>query len=120
MLLTLVVRKDASQILSWTDGQNQTGLTNVLSVIGRVLTPSEHDTGGLVVGDLIIHLLRNSGDSIVPSLPDLIRALVNRMTTAKTVTLSQVCSVCSSPLLHFDEMKWLFFFFRVLLPPWLS
>lgn len=119
MLLTLVIRKDASQVLSWTDSQNQTGLTNVLSVIGRVLTPSKQDTGGLVVGDLIIHLLRNSGDSIIPSLPDLIRALVNRMTTAKTVTLSQVCNVCSLPLLHFDEMRWLFFF-RALLHPWLS
>ncbi|GJJ12042.1 hypothetical protein Clacol_006283 [Clathrus columnatus] len=89
VLLTLVIRKDASQILSWTDDQGQSGLVNILSLVGRVLAPSENDTGGLVVGDLIIHLLRNAGDSVLPVLPDLIKAVVNRMTTAKTLTLSQ-------------------------------
>ncbi|KAF8522163.1 ARM repeat-containing protein [Hysterangium stoloniferum] len=89
VLLTLVVRKDPHQILSWSDEQGQSGLANVFSLIGQLLTKSDAESGGLVMGDLIIHLLRNAGDAVLPILPDLMRALTNRMASAKTTSLLQ-------------------------------
>jgi len=93
----LIVRKDPGQLLSWSNEQGQTGLSKVLELVGKLLAPSESESGGLLVGDLIIHLLRNAGDAILPVLPDLMRAMTNRMTTAKTAGLIQA-SALSEPL----------------------
>lgn len=84
------MRKDPAQLLSWSDSIGQTGLTRVLILIARLLNPAESESGGLVIGDLIIHILRNTGDAVLPVLPDLMRALANRMASAKTVGLLQV------------------------------
>lgn len=62
---------------------------SILAVIAQQLQ-SEDESGGLVIGDLIIHLLRRAGDAIVPVLPQLLQAMVGRMTTAKTATFVQV------------------------------
>lgn len=90
VLFTLIVRKDPTQLLSWTDGIGRTGLSNVLNLIARLLSPAESESGGLVIGDLIIHILRNTSDAVLPVLPDLMRALATRMASAKTVGLLQV------------------------------
>ncbi|KAF7974899.1 hypothetical protein HWV62_11051 [Athelia sp. TMB] len=86
--LTLVIRKDCNQLLSWTDATGQTGLENVLAVVARLLQ-NEDESGGLVIGDLIIHLLRRAGESVLPVLPDLLNAMIGRMTSAKTATFLQ-------------------------------
>ena len=108
MLLTYIVRKDTAQLISWTDGQGQNGLGKILELIAKLLSPSESESGGLVVGDLIIHLLRNAGDTVLPVLPDLIRAMTARMTTAKTASLIQVwelyLSCLSNLLCHCAEL----------------
>ncbi|TFY79832.1 hypothetical protein EWM64_g4180 [Hericium alpestre] len=87
-LLTLIVRKDVSQLLAWTDANGQPGLGNTLNVIARLLQ-NQDESGGLFVGDLIIHLLRRAGDAVLPVLPDLLEAMVSRMRTAKTATFLQ-------------------------------
>lgn len=87
--LTNIVRKDSSQIIQWSDGQGHSGLDSVLSVVARILR-SEDESGGLAIGDLIIHLLRRVGQAILPVLPDLLQALVNRMPSAKTASFLQV------------------------------
>jgi hypothetical protein len=61
----------------------------VLSLIAKSLE-SQDESGGLVIGDLIIHLLRRAGESVLPVLPQLLQAMVGRMTTAKTATFLQV------------------------------
>ncbi|KAJ8502778.1 hypothetical protein ONZ45_g11445 [Pleurotus djamor] len=86
--LTLVVRKDCSQLLAWNDGNGRSGLDHVLVVIAKLLQ-SEGESGGLEIGDLIIHLLRNTGDAIAPVLPELLQAMLGRMRTAKTATFLQ-------------------------------
>lgn len=93
VLLTYVVRKDPAQLLSWADEQGQSGLTRVLALIARLLAPSDSESGGLVLGDLIIHILRNAGEAVLPVLPDLIRVMTNRMNSAKMTTLIQVQQV---------------------------
>lgn len=86
--LALIVRKDCRQILEWRDPSGQSGLDHVLKVIARLLQ-SDDESGGLVIGDLIIHLLRRAGDAILPVLPELLQAMVSRMLSAKTATFIQ-------------------------------
>lgn len=58
-------------------------------MVARLLQ-NEDESGGLVIGDLIIHLLRRAGESVLPVLPDLLHAMIGRMTSAKTATFLQV------------------------------
>lgn len=87
--LTNIVRKDSAQILHWSDGNGQSGLDRVFGVIARILR-SEDESGGLAIGDLIIHLWRRVGQAILPVLPELLQALVGRMPSAKTASFLQV------------------------------
>ncbi|PPQ99515.1 hypothetical protein CVT24_005305 [Panaeolus cyanescens] len=87
-LLTLIIRKDCNQILSWTDSTGRSGLELVLAVIAHTLR-NQDESGGLQIGDLIIHLLRKAGESVLPVLPDLLQAMVSCMRTAKTATFTQ-------------------------------
>lgn len=88
--LTLIVRKACDQLLAWHDATGQSGLHVVLSFIDRLLSPSESESSGLLIGDLIIHLLRNAGDQLLTLLPALLQAMVARLTTADTATFIQV------------------------------
>ncbi|CAK5264338.1 unnamed protein product, partial [Mycena citricolor] len=85
--LTLVIRKDCKQLLSWSDS-GRSGLDSVFGVIANALQ-SRDESGGLVIGDLIIHLLRRAGESVLPVLPELLQAMITRMLTAKTATFLQ-------------------------------
>lgn len=86
--LTLIIRKDCDQLVSWVDPNGRTGIEWVLTLVAQILQ-SQDESGGLQIGDLIIHLLRKAGESILPVLADLLRAMASRMTTAKTATFLQ-------------------------------
>ncbi|KAL5519373.1 hypothetical protein ACEPAH_1056 [Sanghuangporus vaninii] len=86
--LTWIIRKDVKQILDWRDASGQSGVDKILAVIAKLLE-NEDESGGLVIGDLIIHLLRRASSSIVSVLPELLQAMVRRMKTAKTATFVQ-------------------------------
>lgn len=83
-----MVRKDVGQLLSWTHADGRSGLVHVLTVIARLLQ-SQDESGGLVIGDLIIHLFRRAGESVLPVLPDLLQAMLVRMQTAQTASFLQ-------------------------------
>ena len=106
--ITLVIRKDCNQLLSWSDPNGQSGLVNVLRVVAKLLQ-NEDESGGLVIGDLIIHLFRRAGESVLPVLPELLQAMVARMISAKTATFLQVkCLPGTSNLpahLHFRALS---------------
>lgn len=97
--MTLIIRKDCNQLLSWSDANGQSGLDYVLKLVAKLLQ-NEDESGGLVIGDLIIHLLRRAGESVLPVLPELLRAMVGRMTAAKTATFLQVSPHFLSYILH--------------------
>ena len=61
----------------------------MLKLVAKLLQ-NEDESGGLVIGDLIIHLFRRAGESVLPVLPELLQAMVARMTSAKTATFLQV------------------------------
>ncbi|KAG7100000.1 hypothetical protein E1B28_001788 [Marasmius oreades] len=85
--LTLVIRKDCAQLLNWRDS-SQSGLDYVLRLVAKILK-GEDESAGLTIGELIIHLLRRAGESVLPVLPELLHAMVSRMQTAKTATFIQ-------------------------------
>jgi len=63
----------------------------LLAIIGRLLDPADElESGGFAVGDLLIALLRKGPHAIQSVLPDLLRALLNRLATVKTSTFAQV------------------------------
>ncbi|RPD64798.1 ARM repeat-containing protein [Lentinus tigrinus ALCF2SS1-6] len=98
--LTLIIRKDIKQLVSWKDPTSgQSGLDGVLGVIAKQLQ-SEDESGGLVIGDLIIHLLRRAGEAILPVLPQLLEAMIKRMRTAKTATFLQSLIIPFAFLIH--------------------
>ncbi|EJF67437.1 ARM repeat-containing protein [Dichomitus squalens LYAD-421 SS1] len=98
--LTLIIRKDINQLIHWTDPTTgQSGLDGVLQVIAKQLQ-SEDESGGLVIGDLIIHLLRRAGEAVLPVLPQLLEAMVRRMRTAKTATFLQSLIIPFAFLIH--------------------
>lgn len=81
--LTLFVRKDCEQLLTCHLG-NETGLQKILGLLAQLLQPESNESSGLFVGDLILHLLRNAGQHLNAVLPDLLRALVNRIASASS------------------------------------
>ncbi|KAI8980578.1 ARM repeat-containing protein [Trametes punicea] len=98
--LTLLIRKDINQVVSWSDpATGQSGLDLILEVIAKQLR-SEDESGGLVIGDLIIHLLRRAGEAVLPVLPQLLQAMVVRMQTAKTATFLQSLIIPFAFLIH--------------------
>ncbi|KAF8727515.1 ARM repeat-containing protein, partial [Rhizoctonia solani] len=98
--LTLIVRKDHGQLTQWHDSTGRSGFDNVLSFLARLLQRDQNESGGLVVGDLIIHLFRRSGEQIGPVLPELLQAMVTRIDSAKTATFLQSLIVPFAFLIH--------------------
>ncbi|KAG8898465.1 hypothetical protein FRC00_002797 [Tulasnella sp. 408] len=103
--LTLVIRKGCDQLLAFAMPQTgESGLTLLLKLVSSLLTPatSESEAGGLFVGDMLVHLLKNAGKApeLQPVIPDLITALVRRMETAKTATFMQSLIIPVAYLIH--------------------
>ncbi|KAM6498769.1 Armadillo-type fold, partial [Amanita muscaria] len=86
--LTVIMRTDHNQVVVWHDDSGRSGLDYVLMVVAKALE-NQDESAGLVLGDLIIHLLRKVGEAVLPVLPQLLQSMVNRMTTAKTATFIQ-------------------------------
>ncbi|KAG9127318.1 hypothetical protein FRC07_014851 [Ceratobasidium sp. 392] len=87
--LTLIIRKEHTQLAQWHDSNGHSGFENVLNFLARLLQRDQNESGGLVVGDLIIHLFRRAGEQIGPVLPGLLQAMVVRIESAKTATFLQ-------------------------------
>ena len=58
-------------------------------IVAKVLQ-SQDESGGLVIGDLIIQMLRRAGEAVLPVLPELLQIMLSRMRTANTATFLQV------------------------------
>ena len=92
--LTIIIRKDCKQLLSWSGNDGRSGLDYVLSLVAKMLE-SQDESGGLAIGDLIIHLFRRAGEAVLSVLPQLLQAMVSRMINAQTATFLQVYRILS-------------------------
>ena len=97
--MTIIIRKDCKQLLSWSDSDGRSGLDYVLSLVAKMLE-SQDESGGLAIGDLIIHLFRRAGEAVLSVLPQLLQAMVSRMINAQTATFLQVYRILS--LIDYD------------------
>ena len=76
--------------MNWKDpATGQSGLDCTLALIARQLQ-TDDEPGSLYIGNLIINLMSHAGDALLPVLPELLQAMVTRMTSAKTSTFLQV------------------------------
>lgn len=98
--LTYVVRKDVDQLIQWHSTNGQSGLEALFNIVAMVLQPDRSESASLFVGDLLLHVFRRAGEVILPILPDLLRALVTRLTTAKTSTFTQSLILPFAYLMH--------------------
>ncbi|KAG8991743.1 hypothetical protein FRB93_002589 [Tulasnella sp. JGI-2019a] len=104
--LTMVIRKGCDQLMNFVlPTTGETGMTLVLKVVAAQLGPTtlESEAGGLFIGDLIVHLLRNAmadSEQLRAVLPELLGVLVRRMETAKTATFMQSLIIPFAYLIH--------------------
>ncbi|WVO14952.1 hypothetical protein L204_102593 [Cryptococcus depauperatus] len=87
--LTLFVRKDCDKLIQWHDAHENNGIAIIFDLLGRFLAPTFSESGGIFVGELIMHLLRKAGNTMGSILPDLLRAVVGRLATAQTTSFIQ-------------------------------
>lgn len=87
--LTYIVRKDCDKLIQWHDADGTNGIARIFGLLGRFLAPTFSESGGLFVGDLVMHLFRKAGSAIAPVLGDLLQAMVNRLATAQTESFIQ-------------------------------
>ncbi|KAG0140386.1 hypothetical protein CROQUDRAFT_674684 [Cronartium quercuum f. sp. fusiforme G11] len=100
-ILTSVVRKGTDQLINWRSPvDQQSGMDHLVRSLAHVLDPQRAESAGLFVGDLILHLLRKSKDSIVGVLPDLLKTLANRLAIARTASFSQSMILPFAYLIH--------------------
>lgn len=91
-LLTVYIRKDSQVLLSWQDQASEVPtLMRILNVIAKQLSASQSEGSSLFIGDLITHLFRNVGfDILDPALPQLLKAILDRLALSKTSSFTQV------------------------------
>ena len=87
--LTLLVRKDCDRLIEWHNGEGSNGIAIIFELLGQFLAPTFSESGGIFVGELVMHLFRKAGQGISPVLPDLLRAIAARLTTAKLPSFIQ-------------------------------
>lgn len=75
----------------------------MLQLLSQLLQPSSSESGALYIGDLILHLLRNAGEHLSAVLPALLKALVERLLTAKTTMFTQVGETRHTQVLFADS-----------------
>ncbi|KAH9159712.1 hypothetical protein EDB89DRAFT_1915717 [Lactarius sanguifluus] len=80
--------RTSGKLLSWTHPNGQSGLLHVFTVIARLLQDQD-ELGGLVIGDLIIHLFQCAVESVLPDLLELLQAMLVRMRTVQTAMFLQ-------------------------------
>lgn len=94
--LTLLVRKDFGQLAAWRStgsygsALGTDGIHALFNLLARFLAPTFSESGSVFVGELIMHLFRKAGPQMGPVLPDLARAVVQRLVGAKLPSFIQV------------------------------
>nr|XP_019009559.1 uncharacterized protein I206_06208 [Kwoniella pini CBS 10737]OCF48340.1 hypothetical protein I206_06208 [Kwoniella pini CBS 10737] len=91
-------RSYLSPSLKWSstcrhDREGNNGIHSIFHLLSRFLAPTFSESGGIFVGELIMHLFRKAGSVMAPVLPDLLRAIVDRLTTAKLPSFIQTLAL---------------------------
>ena len=71
--------KDSDHIIQWNDGAGKSGLDYVIHFVARLLEPKNSASESLFVGDLIVNLIKKTGNNIASVLPELLNAVLIRL-----------------------------------------
>nr|XP_019043733.1 hypothetical protein I302_08314 [Kwoniella bestiolae CBS 10118]OCF22663.1 hypothetical protein I302_08314 [Kwoniella bestiolae CBS 10118] len=71
------------------DSEGNNGIHSIFHLLSRFLAPTFSESGGIFVGELVMHLFRKAGSVMAPVLPDLLRAVVGRLVTAQLPSFIQ-------------------------------
>lgn len=105
-----LVMKDVKSIAGMSiplpEGGSKTGLDLVIQFVAKLLHPNQSESASLFVGELITKLITKGGDVLQPVLPDLLRAVAERLESAKTSTFIQSLVIVFAQLLqtHMDTV----------------
>ncbi|CAG8679488.1 17254_t:CDS:10, partial [Dentiscutata erythropus] len=86
--LKYFVQKDCTRIAEWTDVSGKTGLDYVIQFIAKSLQPTESESATFF-GDLVVKLIEKAGNRLLPVLPELLRAVIAKLESARTATFIQ-------------------------------
>lgn len=84
-----LVNRNIEGILSWSDG-NGNGVDYIVKFIAKLLEPSLPESSAIFVGDLIVQLVRRASSNMMPVLPQLLTAIIHRLSHAKMPSFIQV------------------------------
>ena len=84
-----MVNRDIEGILKWSGGDGN-GLDYIVKFIAKLLEPSQPESSAIFVGDLIVQLVRRAGSHMVHVLPQLLTAIIYRLSSAKMPSFIQV------------------------------
>ncbi|KAL7271073.1 hypothetical protein RUND412_006190 [Rhizina undulata] len=84
-----IVKHDVKQLIEWRDANGKSGLEVTLFIIDRLLRPEISDAAALEVGGLAAEVVDKATDHLGPFLPELLRAVAVRISTAKLPPLVQ-------------------------------
>ncbi|KAI9193443.1 armadillo-type protein [Polychytrium aggregatum] len=87
-LLKVLVSKDTHGVAHWSDG-TKSGLDYIMQFIAKLLHPTQAETAAVFVGDLISKLILKAGAELASVLPELLKAVAQRLATAQTPTFIQ-------------------------------
>lgn len=96
-----MVNRDIGGILKWTDG-NGNGLDYIVKFIAKLLDPLLPESSSIFVGDLIVQLVRKANNHMLPVLPQLLTAIVHRLTSAKIPSFIQSLITVFAYYIHND------------------
>eukprot|EP00842_Homolaphlyctis_polyrhiza_P004388 jgi/Hompol1/4950/HPOL_004050-RA len=87
-VIEMLVRRDFTSILNWTDGQT-TGLSHIMQFISKLLTPSVSESSASFIGSLITRLIRKNPPELIPMIPSLLLSIIQRLESARMPTFVQ-------------------------------
>ncbi|RUS18224.1 hypothetical protein BC937DRAFT_89014 [Endogone sp. FLAS-F59071] len=78
-----LIQKDSMNIIQWRDETGKSGLDYIVQFVGKLLQPAQSESAALLVGDVLV------GTNLAPVLPDLLNAVVYRLSSAQSPTFIQ-------------------------------
>ncbi|KAJ3043965.1 Importin 9 [Rhizophlyctis rosea] len=97
--LKSLVQRDFAGIVQWNDGTNN-GLHYTIQFVAKLLAPQQTESGSIFVGGLITKLIQMGGNELAPVLPDLLRAVAERLSTAQESFFIQTLVLVFAHLIH--------------------
>ncbi|KAI8821647.1 armadillo-type protein [Fimicolochytrium jonesii] len=83
-----LVQRDFAGIAKWSH-EGHSGLDLIVAFIAKLCRPNHSESAGIFVGDLINALIQKAGNDIMPVLPQILDAVLQKLAVSKTPSFIQ-------------------------------